>query len=594
MTDIADVKRRIMSKVDLGQLIGQNIELERRSGKLFGLCPFHNEKSPSFTIYTDHFYCFGCKASGDAIDYIRKVHGLGFIEALKYLAQKFSVDASELDQNQEWRGERRKQADDYKALNAAQKWFVEELEREPGGKTKSYLMNRGFDEASISEFGFGFAPDDFQKFPIAMQKLGFGLDALVQTSLARRSQKNGRPYAFFRNRLMVPIHDTFGRVIAFGGRTMGDDPAKYVNSSETYIFDKSNTLFGLFHAKEDIRKAGYAIIVEGYMDVLKLRLLGIRNAVACMGTALTTKQLSQLSQFTGSVYLCFDGDSSGVKANLSTVSSALEVPRISVHVIQLPKEEDPDSYISAHGKESFLALKDAATDLLAFAIDSKLSENKDLSRPHIVKNEFIPWLAKIHDTMQRSYLMSRISQLTGIPMPHLEREFLSQTGGVQKSERVQPLRMRRAQPLNSFHFELLGHIYFALPGDLDTKQLQSTLKERCELGEVWQLLFEDMSKSLHRNLSPSEDSKSEWDSATDDTVLATLKRFDEMGHAFRGVDHGQAIEEILADQSRLKRDMTIKSLKANLALAGPDEQLEILRAIQNLKSIEQSTPEPKI
>ena len=288
-------KKRILDKVPLGSLIGEQIQLSMRSGRQVGLCPFHQEKSPSFTIFDDHYFCFGCRARGDAIEYVRHVQGLNFIEALKYLAEKYSVDAPELEDSRKAQESREESSKLYRILQTAQEYFLTNLERN-GRHVKEYLINRGFKEDVIKEYGFGFAPDHSMGLVSHLLKLGFSLQDATTASVATQSQRDHKTYDFFRNRLMIPIKDHHGRLIAYGGRTMGDDPAKYKNSRETPLFDKSHTLYGLDRAKEHIRRKRRAIVVEGYMDALQLWNHGFGETVACLGTALTPQQMQMMRQ----------------------------------------------------------------------------------------------------------------------------------------------------------------------------------------------------------------------------------------------------------------------------------------------------------
>lgn len=334
MHSLDHIKNRILERLNLVSLIGKTVALKTRSGHWVGLCPFHEERSPSFTVYPDHYFCYGCQQNGDAITFVRKTSGLSFIEALKLLGQEASRHP-EIDQAQSFKKNRQDDASLYKILLAAQDLLAQNLHSTRGQTFVAYLEKRGFQPDNIKKFGFGMAFDEPTGLLDSLVRQRFSPRDIEACSLATPSAKNGKLYDFFRNRLTVPIHDSSGRIIAFGGRAMDDYPPKYKNSRETRLFDKSNTLFGLHHAKTQLRRGQPAIVVEGYMDTLQMWQHGFENTVACMGTALKKSHLQMLSQLTGKVILLFDGDTAGQKASLSTVNVGLEVPNLKIEVVVL-------------------------------------------------------------------------------------------------------------------------------------------------------------------------------------------------------------------------------------------------------------------
>jgi len=280
-----EVKQRIKARVPLDQLIGETVTLVRRGANIMACCPFHNEKTPSFHVYGDgHYYCYGCKENGDAITFVRKTREMTFIESLKFLASKYGVEAPELEESDLIKRRRGEQTALSQMMAAAQDLYTTELRSERGNAARAYLKERGFTDDNILKFGFGLTPEEGFGLVKNLRALGFREDDMIRASLAGVSAKSGRPYDFFRERLMIPIRDPHGRVIAFGGRTMVGDPAKYKNSGSTPLFDKSGVLFGLDQARDAIKDKRQAIIVEGYMDTLCLWQAGIHEVVACMGT----------------------------------------------------------------------------------------------------------------------------------------------------------------------------------------------------------------------------------------------------------------------------------------------------------------------
>jgi DNA primase len=276
-SSLQNLKREILSRTDLSQLIGERVKLQRRSGVQVGLCPFHQESGPSFTVYPDHYFCFGCKESGDAIRFVQKSHGLGFWEALRHLAQRAGL-ADQLSRisgsaSKGFDEDQKKRELSYRALQAAQEFFVDCFRSEDGSAARQYLEGRQLSDSMIVECGFGWAPADGQKLVRHLRQRGFADALLSSISLASTSSfSGGGIYSFFRSRLMIPIHDTMGRVIAFGGRILesNSDQAKYKNSREHPLFQKSQVLFGMHRAKDAIRLNKRVLIVEGYMDVFRL------------------------------------------------------------------------------------------------------------------------------------------------------------------------------------------------------------------------------------------------------------------------------------------------------------------------------------
>lgn len=267
---VDDAKNRILSKVTLADVIGDTVNLTERGGRPVGCCPFHAEKTPSFVIYDDRYHCFGCKENGDAIEFVRKTQGLSFIESLKFLASRFGVEAPELEKSSQDLASQKRQASQYSMMLAAQKFYAEELQSPRGQEARRYLNERGFSDENIVAFGFGLTPPEGYGLIRALRRQNYGEDQMVECGLATMSSRDNSKYDFFRGRLMIPIREPQGRVIAFGGRTMDGHKAKYINSRDSKMYDKSRTLFGFDRARTTIREKGRAIVVEGYMDTLQL------------------------------------------------------------------------------------------------------------------------------------------------------------------------------------------------------------------------------------------------------------------------------------------------------------------------------------
>lgn len=339
----------------LSGLIGKTVKLQRAGREWKACCPFHQEKSPSFTINDEkHFYhCFGCGAHGDAIRFLTEARGLQFMDAVKELAAQAGMEVPAADPRAAEKAERAAGLHDI--MQSAADWFIEQLGGIAGAGARAYLDGRGIAEATRRRFGLGFAPDSRSKLKAALKNAGD--DALVETGMLI-SVEGKEPYDRFRDRLMIPIRDPRGRVIAFGGRTLGAVEPKYLNSPDTPLFDKGRTLYNLDRASPAARKAGRVIVVEGYMDVIALSQAGIDEVVAPLGTALTEAQLERLWRMVEVPILCFDGDGAGQKAAIRAAQRALPLlaPGRSLSFLTLPPGQDPDDLVRSGGPHAFEAL----------------------------------------------------------------------------------------------------------------------------------------------------------------------------------------------------------------------------------------------
>lgn len=589
-----DAKRRILERVPLVTLIGERIKLTSRAGRLWGLCPFHDEKGPSFTLYEDHYYCFGCHARGDAIDFVRHDRGLGYKEALRYLAEKFAIEVPELDHNEQELSLRRRDANFFQILAAAQSFFVQQLQSPAGEKARDYLKQRGFNDDNIREFGFGLSLGDPHGLSRELRKLGFSPKDIIDCSLANASQHQaGGIYDFFVSRIMIPIRDKHGRVIGFGGRTTDNDPAKYKNSRETPVFDKSRTLFGIDQARQEIRSRGRAVIVEGYMDALQLWNHDIKEAVACLGTALTLHHLRILSQITRKVYLCFDGDFAGQNAAKRTVELAFQVPELTIKVIELPTGDDPDSFVMKSKKEGFNLLAEEAKDLLDYVITAKLKDAPTTAIPALIMKEFIPWINSLGDPLQQSLMLTKIAQLTRIPVDDLRRLQHKAEGKDEHPPAIAPVvekpLQRTARPLTALQFDLLGHLYFANPGEMDTQEIRTLVMEKLDLDELWQTMALELLDSLDQQRPPRERDKAGFITAVAPQVMDLIENIEKKALAFQVDQRVKAIQGLV-------RTITIKNLKNTISYLknqilkrspspgdDPDEQQRILLTITQLQ-----------
>ena len=341
----------LRSRVTLSSVIMRTTKLQRAGREWKACCPFHNEKTPSFTVSDEKgfYHCFGCQAHGDVISWMTDQRGLSFMDAVKELAAEAGMEVPALDPRAARQAEER--AGLHEVMQAAQDWFAASLEGPSGAKAREYLKSRGFNARTVERFGFGFAPNERQAMKASLKQ--FDEKLLIEGGL-RIAVEDKEPYDRFRNRLMLPIHDARGRVIAFGGRILEADSKapKYLNSPDTPLFDKGRTLYNLHRAGPASRQSGRMIVVEGYMDVIALAAAGFEDAVAPLGTALTERQIELMWRMVETPILCFDGDAAGQRAAMRAIERALPLlrPAHSLAIVRLPAGLDPDDLLKAKGR----------------------------------------------------------------------------------------------------------------------------------------------------------------------------------------------------------------------------------------------------
>lgn len=346
--------QELQERVDIEEVISSHITLRRRGKTLVGLCPFHNEKTPSFTVYpdTNSFYCFGCGAGGDVISFIRRIDNLDYVEAVKTVAQMAGMSMPE-DGYDDTLAKRRMRL--LAANREAARFFNTCLMDEKNRTALDYFLRRALTTATIRHFGLGYAPDSWHALTEHLRSKGFTYEEMVLANLVRRSDKNGKAnyYDNFRNRVMFPIIDLRGNVIAFGGRVMDDSKPKYINTSDTPVYKKSNGVFALNFAKN--ANENKLLLVEGYMDVIALHQAGFTNAIACLGTAFTSEQANLLSRYAEEIIICYDNDGAGREATQRALN-VLGKTGLKLRVVTMSGGKDADEIIRTHGKERFAEL----------------------------------------------------------------------------------------------------------------------------------------------------------------------------------------------------------------------------------------------
>ena len=497
-------------------------------------------------------------------------------------------------------------------MNEAQQQFAQNLAGPQGVQAREYLAQRGFSPEKILEYRFGWSLDDNASLTQHLIKDGFRHEELVACSLSNQSRQGNSHYDFFRNRVMLPICDGRGRIIAFADRTLGSEQPKYRNSRETFLFNKSSLLFGLHAARTAIREKGpadgYAIIVEGYMGALQCWNFGFPQTVACMGTALSVAHLRQIAQITRQIYLIFDGDGAGHRANLNTVKSALQIPGLSIRVVLLPGGEDPDDFLRAKGAEPLRALMEEATDLLDYAITTRLVGVHGLGVAELIENEFVPWLRSIENPFHLVVLIKRLAELTGIPYAVVERlvQGTYTTPGDNPLprrrndsdpnplvQRLAPQAKQNARIMPSFHspqFALLGNMYFASPDDIDINLACHLLQHEIEYDDAFLALGMCMINHLAEgNGSVGSKQDPAWMSGLHHDFSDFMEVLKQHADAFKNIDHNRQ----LLNLSRLIKIKKLEKSRADLKDAlllheGPganrDGMLHILTAIREINA----------
>jgi DNA primase len=428
----ADYKSLVLAAVDLVDLVGRSVALKRKGKDYWGLCPFHQEKSGSFKVSPERqfFYCFGCKAMGNAIDFVMRRDRVEFLDALRSLGEAYNVEMPKFGVSKQRAGERQAL---YEA-NAAACMFFEKLLADPqaGAAARAYLAERQINAESVKRFRVGLAPDAWDGLLRGPVGRKFSAEELHRAGLVKKRERGDGYYDTFRNRLMFPIRDETGRTIAFGGRVMpgSQDPAKYLNSPETDVFSKSRCVFGLDLARQKIVETRTAVVVEGYTDVIVAHQFGVSNVVSPLGTALTEQHVSVLKRFADRIVLLFDADAAGDTAVDRTVGLFLTQP-VEIAIASMPEGTDPDEYLLKEGAEAFGKLLAGAPDALTYKwkqLSRKFNSSNDLTGQQRAVEEYLSILADARgsgpvDGLRWGAALSRVSRLTGIPVEDLNRRF---------------------------------------------------------------------------------------------------------------------------------------------------------------------------
>ena len=402
----------LVARNPIEDVVGRYVNLKRSGSNMFGLCPFHGEKTASFSVSPDKgiYYCFGCHKGGGPINFMMEIEGLSYPDAVRALAKQAGLEVPEDEQYQS----RYRQQERLWALSKeAARFFVAKLYEPAGAQGLEYALRRGMPKSTLTKFGIGFAPNEWTALTDAMRAKGYTEEELKESGLVSVSQKNGRIYDRFRNRLMFPIIDVRGNVIGFGGRVMDDSTPKYLNSPETIIFNKRKNLFALNLAKKT--KLPYLILVEGYMDAVALHQYGFDCAVASLGTSLTEEHAALLTRYTENVVLIYDGDEAGQRATRRAIPM-LEKAGLQVKVLQMKDAKDPDEYLKKFGPDKFKNLLDESSNRVEYqlnAIRKKYDIREDEQRVKFI-NEAAEFISTLPNAVQREVYGHRVADAAKI------------------------------------------------------------------------------------------------------------------------------------------------------------------------------------
>ncbi len=562
-----EIKKQILSRLSLMTLIGEAVSLQKRGNFATGLCPFHEENTPSFYVYEDHYHCYGCGEHGDAISYVRKVQGLSFMDSLRWLADKAGISLSATEEDKKYAGEWKKKARENQILLAAKDFFCSQFKDPFQGKfARAYWETRKISQEICEEWGIGCAP----AFPDALWKhlktLGFRSEELAASSLV--NQGRDRVYDFFQNRLIIPIRDEQSRIIAFTGRSLGDELPKYKNSR----FEKGSFLFGLDRARNGIRQKSRAIIVEGHFDALQMWNHGLNETVACQGTALTHDHLRKLSAFTRQIILIFDGDRAGHKAALKTLDQAFNFPEVYFKVALLPPQEDPDSLLRTKGREALDSLLEKAEDLLDFAIRDRLQNAPQTGLAETLSQSIFPWLQQVSDPLRRAVLLQKVAQHTGLPQEVLKKSMDGVKAkapqpwdGANPKTEIPEIPKGESEHLSTLEKEFMGHLYYAQAHQVSLEDIDELIREYMDLGGVWVDFANELLETLKKGESPDSKDQNFWITIYHPMIKAFLDEIRDRKSAFHQVSGDMSPWTRLRLEARKKRfRKTLELLKQKI------------------------------
>jgi len=490
----------IRDRTDIVQIIGSVLDLKRAGRNFKALCPFHGEKTPSFMVSPDKqiYHCFGCGKGGNAFNFVMDYEGVGFVEAVRKLAKDVGVEVERYLSG----GEAKERLEPYyRAVEFASGFYGEMLSRGEGSEqARTYLADRGIGDELIGSFGIGFAPPGWDNLHRAATGAGISIDILQELNLVVRSRGGSGYRDYFRNRIIFPIPTISNRIVGLAGRVLDGSEPKYLNTTESKIYSKGRILYGLNSSKDEIRKVGSAILVEGYMDYLMLWKKGIRNISAVCGTSLTEEQARLLARYANRVYIINDGDRAGVRAAVRA-SDQLIVQGLEARIVVLPEGEDPDSYVVKKGADALRDLMRSAPDYFTYLREEAEKGNRKTYRRDQVIQHLLGTISRVDDGVKRDLYIQELSQLFGVPVQTL-RSGLKKPSTKRDSEEKAPAGESRRRKYQKMLFRL------GLEGDRFAREIVDTLDEE----DIEGIQFRNIYRALGSAL------KSEIDIARIDTL----------------------------------------------------------------------------
>ncbi|MCC5883380.1 MAG: DNA primase [Halomonas sp.] len=417
----------LLARVDVVEVVGERVQLKKAGRNYSGLCPFHQEKTPSFTVSADKqfYHCFGCGAHGSALRFLMEYDNLRFPEAVEQLAARLGLEVPrEGADDPRAQARERKRQEGVNLLELSSSFYRERLKMQEGSQAREYLSRRGLSEEVQRDFAIGYAPDDWEALKHHLSARGVPESVQVEYGLLVQREESGRTYDRFRDRVMFPIRDVRGRTIAFGGRVLGDAKPKYLNSPETPVFHKGRELYGLFEARQANSRLERLVIVEGYMDVVALAQFGIRNAVATLGTSTSEEHLARLFRMVDEVVFCFDGDKAGRQAASRALETVLPqmIDGRTARFLFLPEGEDPDTLVRREGAEAFEDRITCASPLSEFLFD-QAARGRDLARVEERErfaSQVLKAVARLPQGMLQTVLLAELARRTGVDQSRFE------------------------------------------------------------------------------------------------------------------------------------------------------------------------------
>jgi len=434
----------VREATDVVDLISGYVTLKKKGQNFFGLCPFHTEKTPSFSVNPDKqiFHCFGCSAGGNVFTFLMRSEGISFPESIKFLAQRAGIQI-EYDKKDEVRSQENEAL--YYVNEFAAKFFQESLQSKKGEHALKYLKERGLSSENIRVFGLGYAPPGWQSLITQAKNTSNDLELLHRAGLTLKKEEGGY-YDRFRDRIIFPILNLSGRAVAFGGRKLSekDDSPKYINSPGTSVYEKGKMLYGLFQNRDEIRKQKKSVFVEGYMDLLSLVANDIKNVVASLGTSLTEEQSRLILRYSKHAVLIYDSDAAGVAATLRGSDILLETG-LDAFIVSLPKGDDPDSYVLENGTEALLKKIENAENFFDYKIQRSLEKPPENRREEV--HSILESIARIKDAIQRSLIITKVSEQLNVSEKALWSDLAPILQQKQKGERRQSEIAKRLNDL---------------------------------------------------------------------------------------------------------------------------------------------------